>query len=421
MYEWSQFSGSWIRPARRVDKAPPQPGFGLGRGRPEAYDAANSKREAGSPMFRPSEIRILLPLVLVGLGLLVPGSHRARAADPGRAEVAAWLQNELAAVDRLIAGQRWQDVVDRAQSALKSHPKDPVYSWQFQERLGLAFLKLDQLQDALAALEASTRGESSRASVHRNLATTLMRLGRRGRALSEFRQALELAPRDCDIRLEFSQVLLEFGNYAEARVQLARAADLCEPRVALQRARARLELADGNAALAADLLQEIYSTQPTVEVRRTWQQALQQSGQDQKLYDLLLTIPRERLSGTELTILIETEAKLGRREISLAYANRAEGLGAGLPDPQTRGIEGERLAGFWGRIALTLLESGDNLPALRAADRAVALAPDNVVYRNNRVVLLTRLGRDQEARREWKRVLELDPSLGDSSGSIEDR
>ncbi len=49
--------------------------------------------------------------------------------------------------------------------------------------------------------------------------------------------------------------------------------------------------------------------------------------------------------------------------------------------------------------------------ALVAADRAVTLAPDNVVYRNNRVVLLIQLGRQDEAAQEWEKVLALDPSM----------
>ncbi len=66
---------------------------------------------------------------------------------------------------------------------------------------------------------------------------------------------------------------------------------------------------------------------------------------------------------------------------------------------------------FWGRVALNLLKGGDYADGLAAADRAVALAPENAVYRNNRVVLLLKLGRRDEAAAEWERVLELDPSL----------
>jgi tetratricopeptide (TPR) repeat protein len=68
-------------------------------------------------------------------------------------------------------------------------------------------------------------------------------------------------------------------------------------------------------------------------------------------------------------------------------------------------------AAFWGRVALNLSEAGRYSEGLAAADRAVELDADHAVYRNNRVVLLLKLGRAEEAAREWEEVLRLDPSL----------
>ena len=65
----------------------------------------------------------------------------------------------------------------------------------------------------------------------------------------------------------------------------------------------------------------------------------------------------------------------------------------------------------WGKVSYNLLLANLNEASLRAVDRAIIFAPDNVVFRNNRVVLLTRLGRHDEAKEEWNRVLELDPGL----------
>jgi tetratricopeptide (TPR) repeat protein len=67
--------------------------------------------------------------------------------------------------------------------------------------------------------------------------------------------------------------------------------------------------------------------------------------------------------------------------------------------------------GFWGRVSLNLLESDHFQAGLEAADRAISIDGGNVVYRNNRVVLLLKLDRPQEAAREWEEVLRLDPSL----------
>jgi len=67
--------------------------------------------------------------------------------------------------------------------------------------------------------------------------------------------------------------------------------------------------------------------------------------------------------------------------------------------------------GFWGRVSLNLLESGYYPEGLEAAELAINLDPENVVYRNNRVVLLLKLDREDEAAEEWDEVLRLDPSL----------
>ena len=66
---------------------------------------------------------------------------------------------------------------------------------------------------------------------------------------------------------------------------------------------------------------------------------------------------------------------------------------------------------FWGKVSLNLLESGHYNEGLEAGDLAIRLDDGNVIYRNNRVALLLKLGRSEEADREWEEVLRLDPSL----------
>ena len=50
--------------------------------------------------------------------------------------------------------------------------------------------------EALDHLEDAVRKGPDRPEYHRNLGAALLELGRRGRALSEYRQAVEMAPRD---------------------------------------------------------------------------------------------------------------------------------------------------------------------------------------------------------------------------------
>lgn len=351
--------------------------------------------------------------ILAG-GILVVLAVAAQAGSEQEAEARARrLQQELARADSLLAVGEADAVVARLERIVEQVGADPLYGWQFLERLGVARLDAGDPNGALEALEASARAERSRPSIHRNLATTLMALGRRGRALSEFRQALELAPRDCDIRLEFGQVLLEFGNTREAAVHLDRAQQLCGDRRDVRRAVAALKLAERRFDQAAGLLKDLYEEQPDPQLLRNWQAALLGAGRDAELYDLLRSLPESELDGQRLQILLETEGRLGRLDFVHEQVRRL-GDAERLPLPQRLGLRAGQEARFWGAATLNLLAARDAESALRAADRAIELEPQNVVYRNNRVVALTRLGRDQEARREWERVLELDPSLAGS-------
>ena len=114
------------------------------------------------------------------------------------------------------------------------------------------------------------------------------------------------------------------------------------------------------------------------------------------------------LSAEELNLAVEAEGRLGEADWSLACLGTLAGqptLPGGLPD----GLLTDQA--FWGRIALNLLNTEHFQNGLQAADKSVELDPGNVINRNNRVVLLLKLGRDEEAAREWAEVLKLDPSL----------
>lgn len=358
---------------------------------------------------------LLLGSLAASLLLAAPGAVRA-GVDQQKEARARWFAAELARADSLLAVGQARRVADRLGSILEKAGEDPLYAWQLRERLGVAKLQLGDPTGALAELEASARAHADRSSVHRNLATTLMALGRRGRALSEFRQAVELAPRDCDIRLEFGQVLLEFRNTAEAAVHLQRAAELCGDRREVRLALANLKLQTGAFEEAAGLLAGLDAESPDPTLLQNLQAALLGAGRDRELIDLMRSLPTDRLDERQLQVWIETEgrlqaADLARQQVLLLEESPESALPARL------GLDAAREARFWATATLNLLGADEPAAALRAADRAIELEPGNVVYRNNRVVALSRLGREDEARREWKRVLELDPSLAQPGGA----
>jgi len=289
-----------------------------------------------------------------------------------------------------------------------SHGDDPLYGWQIRGRLAVALMAVGQPEEALPHLEYLVRRDPMDPVWHRNLAATLRVLGKRGRALTEYGVVVELAPRDFRARLEYGQYLLEFRNYNLAAHHLEEASRLCGRCDEAQRALINLYLARGDFAAAADPLMDIAQSDTSAALRRSLLVALSRSGRDEDLLGYLEERGIASLSAEEFRLVVDAEGNLGKDAHSQDFAETL--------DPDRHAGDGGVLrlpadAGFWGRVALNLLATEKYDDGLLAIDRAIALVPEDVTNRNNRVVLLQRLGREEEAAREWEEVLRLDPSL----------
>ena len=159
---------------------------------------------------------------------------------------------------------------------------------------------------------------------------------------------------------------------------------------------------------AVEPLCRILEREPTPWARWSFTQALAGAGRDRELLDFLDAQALSGLSAKEMKLAVEAEGRLGEADRSLACL-RALADPASFPGDLDEALLTDH--GFWGRVSLNLLESGHYSQGLEAADRAIDLDAGNVVYRNNRVVLLLKLGRRDEAAREWEEVLLLDPTL----------
>lgn len=346
-------------------------------------------------------------MFLVGLALLKGLAWGAPAVRPDGPESLA-IRTALARIDSLLAAQAWPQAVEAARSLHARQADDPYRGWQVESRLGVALLRAGDPAGAFEPLENAVRKNPASPENHRNLGAALVQLGRRGRALAEYAQAVELAPRDADVRLEYGQLLLDFHDRTRAREQLLAAQRLCGSCPEVQEPLVRLYLASGEFDQAATVLQQLLAQRPSPGLRRSLIQALQGAGRDSTLLEFLGRGPVNDLPADEAMLLVELEGKLVRTGHSEVFA-----LALGDPDREAAEVPAsvrDRDA-FWGRVSYNLLLAGKDRAALTAVGRAVSLAPDNAVYRNNRVVLLTRLGRHEEAAREWERALALDPSL----------
>jgi len=359
-------------------------------------------------MFSKAQVTVLLMLAFVGLawtmGLWAPVPVTAAS----RSETAALAQAGLARVDSLLGADQAALAVKEARRLVDQLATDPLYGWQVEGRLGLALLRAGHSTEALPYLEAVMRRDFQDPIAHRNFAAALLATGKKGRALSEFRQAVELGPGDYHIRLDYGQVLAEFGDVRESRTQLEVARLLCPDCPEADLALAGVLLEAGQYEAAVDPLSRIMDREPTPWAQLSLAQALAGSGRDRDLLVFLESHQEAGLSAAELRLAVEAEGRLGEadRSVSCLQALKdPDSLTGGLPDELANDPR------FWGRVSLNLLETGQFQEGLEAADKAISLDPDNVVYRNNRVVLLLKLGRRQEADREWEEVLRLDPSL----------
>ena len=319
-------------------------------------------------------------------------------------------QNELSgritAVDSLLSAGRTDAALARLNALEAEHGNDPLFGWQIRDRRGLALLLAGRPKEALPLLEEAAARRPLEAAVHRNLADALRQLGRRGRALAEYTQAVELAPGDPGLRLEHAQYLAEFGMWREAEQEFRVAGHLGAGEAADQGLAVCL-MKQRRPDEAAVPLRRLYLADATISRRLELAAALQSAGRDSELAALLAPVPAASLTVPELLGLVQAEGAPGVDPAS-SRAFAAD-LAAGEP-PASVGDN----AVFWGRIALNLIGSQDWEQALTAADRAVQLDPDNTAYRTNRVVILQGLGRDEEATREWEEIRRRDPDREDS-------
>lgn len=350
----------------------------------------------------------LVPTLLVFLA----GSPRVLGAVRPDGPESRQIRAALAQVDSLLSVGDLAQAASVAGALHARHADDPFLGWQVEARLGVVLLRGGDPAAALPPLENAVRKNTSQPASHRNLGAALVQLGRRGRALAEYAQAVELAPNDPEIRLEYGQLLLDFRDVDRARDQILAADRLCGGCPAAQEPLVRLHLAAGEFDQAAAILQPLLAQRPSAGLRRTFIQALQGAGRDSTLLEFLGRDPVAGLPQDEAMLLVELEGKLGRPVHSEAFA-----LALGDPAREAALVPAAVLDRdrFWGLVSYNLLLAGRDRAALTAAGRAVSLAPDNAVYRNNRVVLLTRLGRHEEAAREWAKARALDPTLKEST------
>jgi len=315
----------------------------------------------------------------------------------------------LALADSLLGAGHADQALNLIEDLERRWGDDPLFGSQISEWRGVALLAVGRTDEALPLLEEAVARRPMSAGTHRNLALALAALGRRGRALAEYAQAAELAPRDAGHRLDHAHYLAEFGLWDGAAEEYRAASYLCDRCPAAERGWAVALLRAGRPDEALAPLLRLHRPAGDFEDLSLLVTAAQAAGRDSLLLAVLAGEPTARRDRGMFHAEVQAEGRLVGRPPSCSLAHVRELEAGRTPSP----VAADPL--FWGRVSLNLLEANEDAAGLVAADRAIELDPGNAVFRNNRVVLLTRLGRHEEARLEWERVLLLDPSLKDQT------
>ena len=319
-----------------------------------------------------------LLLVLGGLSLAVLRPPAGEAAP----HKATGLRRAWARVDSLARAGRWEQVL-AAGDSLQDDPRlDTELTWRLHQVLGLAARKLGRDQEALAHLEKAVLWGPSVPENHRNLASLLMALGRKGRALSEYAEACQVAPDDPQCRVDLANARMDLGLLDAARRSLDRARELAPHDPAVLRAEARWNLLAGREAAAAAPLRLLLDATGDRLARRQLALVLLHTGRPDSAAALYVAVRRETLDATEQRLLLEVDRARG----DPGYALRL----AGLPDDSLSASPAFADPDLWATAAMVCLETGHPGLSVRLWDRALALDPDNAVYRNNRRVAAER-------------------------------
>ncbi len=348
------------------------------------------------------QVKAVLLIYLV-FGMVTASPAQVRRVENNHAAI----QQSVAGVDSLLTLEQYDKAVEMAQKLHSSLKDNPYWANQMENRLAVALLRQGNPAQALPYLEHQIEVATDKALAHRNLGACLLTLGRKGRALSSYQRVVELEPQDPIFRLEYGQLLLDFRMNREALVELQIAARLCDDCLEVQPVLARYYFAVKKPALAVKPLRRVWQETENPVARRNLLKALLDSGQDEAAVVLLSEKTLTSLPLDEMQQLLAAEGRLGMADFSKALVGEPVS-GAGDMAFSSLIIQS---ALIWGQASQNLLNEGYNTHALLAVDKAIALAPDNVVFRNNRVVILQRLKRYDEAHREWNTVLTLDPSL----------
>ncbi|HKI84984.1 MAG TPA: tetratricopeptide repeat protein [Candidatus Krumholzibacteria bacterium] len=302
---------------------------------------------------------------------------------------------------------------------------------------GLVLAQLARHREAVAAYEEGLRAEDSLFELHMNLAKSLQALGRTGRAMAEYRRAVELAPQELEPRLALGAGYLDYHRLAEAKEQLEVARRMAPDDLRVLRQRARLADASQDTTQAWKLWTQLEKEHPGADTARRLAELVRANSKDAAISWY------ERCAGRDSTaldcaaaagslLLAQGKAKEAVPWLRMAVAGKQPPqkslynlLLAWQSLAQADSIEAlarrhpPQLAQSWGVVAMTRRERGELPRALEAARKGVELDPEDLNLANLQAVILLELGKKEEAKQIWRQILEKDPENALAKSNLE--
>jgi len=302
---------------------------------------------------------------------------------------------------------------------------------------GLSLARSRSFGEAIAAYEQGIRRRDDLWELHMNLGRALLSSNQGGRALAEFRRAVELAPQEVEARLALGVGCRHYRRWDCAREQLETAARLAPGDTRVLREEARLAAATGDSVLARRRWEELDQRRPSAETARNLARLFPADG-DSALWWYLRCAERDSTAADCAAAAGSRLLRRGEDQKAVRWLRRADAGGATSPElvhnlllawqrldqpdsvealvarrPPTRGDS-------WAVVALSRRQAGDPEAALAAARRAVELSPENPDLLNIYGVLLQETGQSGPAREVWEKALGIDPGHAKARRNLEE-
>jgi tetratricopeptide (TPR) repeat protein len=273
--------------------------------------------------------------------------------------------------------------------------------------LGVALLDQSKIEESVALLERALRIAPGFAEARVDLARALRRAGRVAQAREEVRRVLEEFPQHHRAWLAYGDVLVDLGQYDDARIAFERARLTDRERARIEAATAAL--LEGERRRSEELFREVLTRDPSHAAALCGVAALSLAADVPRDAERLLRHALRQSEHLPLAYrgLAPTLSGLGRlteAEAATRYLARIE-----PKSPQT-----------WVTAAGVAIRLMRQTEAVEAYERALQLQPQEAGLRMSIGHLQKTLGRRAESEASYKAVLTMDPGRAEAYWSLAD-